>query len=220
MKKAKNRTLINQDAKNHAEKTRILAVGDLHGDIGLIKKIGKKAKDEEVNLIIVAGDLTWFEQSTKNLIGPLIKDNVPILLIPGNHETIPTISFLKEMYPNVKDLHGKHFQTKNLGIFGAGYATNAGPFWTEENKIFSLLKKSHDRIKNLDKKIMVTHMHPKGSKNEFSGFTGSSAVKKAIKEFQPDIAICSHIHEASGLEEKIGKTRVINVSKKPKIIEI
>ena len=67
---------------------------------------------------------------------------------------------------------------------------------------------------------MVTHMHPKGSKAEFSGFEGSRAIKKAIDEFHPDILISAHIHEASGIEEKIGKTKVINVSRKAKIFEI
>ena len=220
MKKAKLRSTLNQNTEKATEKTKILAIGDIHGDTGLVKKMAKKAKKENVDLIIVAGDLTWLDQSTKNLIGPLIRDDMPILLIPGNHETIPTINFIKEMYPTVKNLHGKHFQRKNIGFFGAGYATNAGPFWIKENKIFGLLKKAHSKIKNLDKKIMITHMHPKDSKNEFSGFSGSTAVKRAIKEFQPDIAICSHIHEASGLEERIGKTRIINVSRKPKIIKL
>ncbi|GAG10313.1 unnamed protein product, partial [marine sediment metagenome] len=68
--------------------------------------------------------------------------------------------------------------------------------------------------------FMVTHMHPKGSKAEFSGFEGSRGIKKAIKEFKPDIAICSHIHEAAGIEEKIGKTKVINVSRKAKVFEV
>ena len=49
---------------------------------------------------------------------------------------------------------------------------------------------------------MVTHAHPKGSVAEFSGFPGSNAVKKAIKEFKPDILISAHIHEAGGLQEK------------------
>jgi Icc-related predicted phosphoesterase len=50
--------------------------------------------------------------------------------------------------------------------------------------------------------------------------TPSNAVRKAIEQFQPDIAICGHVHEAAGIEEKIGKTTVINVSRKEKIFEI
>ena len=51
-------------------------------------------------------------------------------------------------------------------------------------------------------------------------FRGSTCVRKAIEEFQPDIAICAHLHNTGGIEEHIGKTRVISVSRKEKIFEI
>ena len=201
------------------KKTKILAVGDIHGDTGLVKKLAKKAKEEDVDLVILAGDLTFAEQSTKNIIGPFVKEKKQVLLIPGNHESIATVDFLAEMYPNTKNIHGYSFITGNLGIFGAG-AGDIGINQIKESEIFNLLKRGNERVKDLKKKIMVTHMHPKGSKAEFSGFKGSKAIEKAIKEFHPDIAICSHIHEAAGIEENIGKTRVINVSRKAKIFEI
>ena len=201
------------------KKTKILAVGDIHGDTGLVKKLAKKAKEEDVDLVILAGDLTFAEQSTKNIIGPFVKEKKQVLLIPGNHESIATVNFLAEMYPNTKNIHGYSFITGDLGIFGAG-AGDIGINQIKESEILNLLKRGNERVKDLKKKIMVTHMHPKGSKAEFSGFKGSKAVEKAIKEFHPDIAICSHIHEAAGIEENIGKTRVINVSRKAKIFEI
>jgi Icc-related predicted phosphoesterase len=49
---------------------------------------------------------------------------------------------------------------------------------------------------------------------------GSSGVRKAIEELQPDIAFCSHVHEAEGIEERIGKTRVINVGTKGFFLDI
>lgn len=201
------------------KKTKILAVGDIHGDTGLVKKLAQKAKKENVDLIILAGDLTFAEQSTKDLIGPFAKIKKQVLIIPGNHESVATTDFLAKMYSNTKNIHGYSFIKNNLGIFGAG-TVDWGINTTKNSEIFKLLKKGNKEIQKLDKKIMVTHMHPRGSKSEFSGFPGSLAVKKAIKEFKPDIAICSHIHEATGIEEKIGKTRVINVSRKAKIFEI
>ena len=201
------------------KKSKILAVGDIHGDTGLVKRLAKKAKEENVDLVILAGDLTFAEQSTKNIIGPFVKAKKQVLLIPGNHESIATVDFLAEMYPRTKNIHGYSFIKNDLGIFGAG-AGNIGLNQIKESEVFNLLKKGNERVKDLKKKIMVTHMHPKGSKAEFSGFIGSKAVKKAIKEFNPDIAICSHIHEAAGIEEEIGKTKVINVSRKEKIFEI
>jgi Icc-related predicted phosphoesterase len=201
------------------KKTRILAVGDIHGDTGLVKRLAERAVKENIDLVILAGDLTLADTSTKNLIGPFIKAKKQVLLIPGNHEPLTTVDFLTEMYPNTKNIHGYSFKKDDLGIFGAG-AGDVGINAIKDSEIFSLLKKGHEWIKDSPKKIMVTHMHPRGSKAEFSGFPGSVAVRKAIKEFHPDILITAHIHEASGLEENMGKTKVINVSRKEKIFEI
>ena len=202
------------------KKTKILAVGDIHGDTGLAKRLAKKAKKENVDLVILAGDITWLDQSTKNIIGPFVKAKKQVLLIPGNHEPNTTINFLTEMYPNTKNIHGHFHKIGNLGIFGAGYDSSVGPFCVEDKEIFETLKKSHGKIKNAKRKLMVTHALPAGSKAELFDYSGSKAVKKAIKEFNPDILISAHIHEAGGIEEKIGKTKVINVSRKPKIFEI
>ncbi len=202
-----------------SKKTKILAIGDIHGDTGLVKKLAEKAVKENVDLVILAGDITFAEQSTKNLIGPFVKAKKQVLLIPGNHESVATADFLAEMYPDTKNIHGYSFLKDDLGIFGAG-AADVGINTIKDSEIFSLLKKGHETVKNSPKQIMVTHMHPEGSKAEFSGIPGSKAVTKAIKEFQPDILITAHIHEAAGMEEYMGKTKVINVARKEKIFEI
>ena len=202
-----------------SKKTKILAIGDIHGDERLIKNLAEKAKKENVDLVILAGDLTFAETSIKNIVGPFVNEKRQVLLIPGNHESVATVDFLAEMYSNTKNIHGSYFIKDNLGVFGAGGA-DIGIHQIEESEIFELLRKGNESVKSLDKKIMVTHIHPRGSKSEFSGFKGSKSVRKAIDEFKPDVAICAHIHEAAGVEEKIGKTQVINVSRKEKIFEI
>lgn len=202
------------------KKLKILAAGDLHGDTSLAKKLAKKAEKEKVDLVVLCGDLTMGDTSTENLIGPFVKRHEKVILIPGNHETLATADFLSELY-GVKNLHGYSVKYKNTGIFGAGGA-NIGLFQLDEKEIYDLLKKGFDKIKYLEKKIMVTHVHPTGTKMEklTKFFPGSKGVKKAIKTFKPDILLCSHVHEAEGIEEKIGKTKVVNVGKKGKIIEI
>ena len=82
------------------------------------------------------------------------------------------------------------------------------------------LEKGFRYIAKAEKKVMVTHIHPAGSVIEKASFAGSKAVAKAIKKFKPDIHICSHIHEMEGIEEKIGRTRVICVGQAGKIIEV
>ena len=206
------------DKKN--KKLKILAAGDLHGDTSLAKKLAEKAEKEKVDLVVLCGDLTLGETSTENLIGPFVKKKEKVILIPGNHETIATADFLSDLY-GVKNLHGYSVKYKGVGIFGAGGA-NIGLFQLDEKEIYGLLKKGFDKIKYLEKKIMVTHVHPKGGKIEkfTKFFPGSSSVKKAVEKFKPDVLLCSHVHEAEGIEEKIGKTKVVNVGKKGKIIEL
>lgn len=199
---------------------RILAAGDLHGDSRLSEKLAEKAKKENVDLVILCGDLTYADSSTDNLIGPFVKAKKKLLLIPGNHETIATADFLAEVY-GVKNIHGYSVRYKDVGIFGCGGA-NIGLFQLDETEIFDLLKKGHDKIDYLKKKIMVTHVHPTESKMEkFTDiFPGSTGVRKALKELKPDILLCSHVHEAEGIEEMIGNTRVMNVGKEGKIIDL
>ncbi|MEA3429895.1 MAG: metallophosphoesterase [Nanoarchaeota archaeon] len=201
---------------------KILASGDIHGDSNLAKKLAKRAEEENVDLVILCGDLTHFDSSTKNIIGPFKKVGKKVLIIPGNHESVATADFLAQVY-DVKNIHGYSVVYEDVGIFGAGGATNVGPAAPiSEPEMFQLLKKGHNYLKELEKKIMVTHVHPEGSMMEkFSAFVPpSSAVRKAIDTFKPDILLCSHVHEAEGIEEMIGKTKVINVGKKGKIIDI
>lgn len=200
---------------------KILAAGDIHGDTNLANSLARKAEKENVDLVILCGDLTYAETSTAGLIGPFVKKNKKVVLIPGNHETIATVDFLADLY-NVTNLHGYSIKIgKDIGLFGCGSA-NIGLFKLSEKEIYDLLKKGFGKIKDSKKKIMITHVHPKGSLMEkFTDiFPGSSGVVKAIKSLKPDILLCSHVHEAEGIEEKIGKTKVINVGRNGKIIEV
>ncbi len=198
---------------------KILAVGDIHGRTGLVRKLAERAKRENVDVIILAGDLTNFEHSTEGIIGPFAKLKKPVLILHGNHESIATVDFLSSVYDEARNLHGYSFVRDGVGIFGAGGA-DFGISPMTESDFFRTLEKAHSGLKDVRKKIMVTHMHPFKSKAEFSGFRGSKGIRKAINKFHPDIVLSGHIHEAEGIEEKIGKTRVINVGRRGKVIEV
>ncbi len=211
---------------------KILSAGDLHGDAGIAKKLAQKAAKEGVDIVILCGDLTEADEKTDNLIGPFLKYKKKVLVVPGNHEGLATVDFLEQLY-GIKNLHGYSMRfiepstkgaqgkSQSIGIFGCS-AVNVGIHQITDRETYDLLKKGHDYIKDTGVKIMVTHVHPADSKMEkFTNFIpGSKAVRRAIDTFKPDILLCSHVHEAEGLEEKIGKTRVINVGQRGKIFEI
>jgi Icc-related predicted phosphoesterase len=201
---------------------KILAIGDLHGDSRQASKLAEYALKKKVDLVVISGDLTFAEQSLDYLIGPFAKRKLSTVFVPGNHETIATANFLAKQYePYAKNIHADGEKVKGIGVFGVGSA-NIGLFQLSEKEIYDSLKKGFDKVKDTKLKIMVSHVHP--SETEMSRLSqwvpGSTGIKKAIERLKPDLAICSHAHEAEGIEERIGNTRVINVGRRGKIIEI
>src|SRR3989338_2297821 len=202
---------------------KILAVGCLHGDISKVRRLADKAEKEKVDLVVLCGDLTLADSSTENLIGPFLKKNKKVIFVPGNHDSIDTMYFLKDFY-KISHIHGYSLNINGIGFFGCGGAPYVGPNLTlSEEEIFSNLKKGHDKIKYLKKKVMVTHAHPKGSIGETLAHPivkASKAVRKAIDQFKPNLLLYSHVHEAEGIEEIIGSTKLINVCKEGVIVNI
>ena len=209
------------------KKLKILAAGDIHGDTRLASSLAERAEKEKVDLVILCGDLTQSDQPAKGIISPFTKRNKKVLLIPGNHDSFATVDFLAELY-GVKNIHGYSVKYDDVGIFGCS-AVNSGIHQIEESEIYNLLKKGFDGIKSLKKKIMVTHTPPTSTRMEkFShAFLGSkevnvasTGVEKAVRKLKPDLLLCAHLHEAEGIEEKLGDTLIINVGRKGRIIEI
>lgn len=198
---------------------KILALSDVHGDKAFIREMAQKGAEEKVDLVILAGDLGHFDQLPSGLIGPFKEKGLEVAILPGNHEGLAEVNFLAEKY-SLKNLHGYTIKKDGLGIFGCGYA-DIGPHQISDEDIFKTLKQAHDSLGNVKKKLMVTHVQPSRTILSLGvKHWGSEGVRKAIAELQPDLHICGHVHETQGIEEMIGKTRVINVGKTGRIIEI
>ena len=198
------------------KKFKILAASDIHGDTDATKKLAAKAKKENVDLVVLAGDLSGFVE-TEGILKPFMDNDQKVVFVPGNWDSSVTADVLTKMY-GVKNV-GKHYvKYGDVGVFGVG--SPDGQLDLNEKKAFNKLKKDFSKIKDLEKKIMVSHIHAAGTKSEFSGIPGSTGVRKAIEEFQPDIFLSGHIHEAEGLKDQVGKTKVFSVGEKGKIIEI
>jgi Icc-related predicted phosphoesterase len=201
---------------------KILAAGDLHGNLLAARALANKAEKEKVDLVILAGDIAGDETLLPGVISPFLEKKKKVLFVPGNHESMATADFIADFY-GITNLHGYSVKYENIGIFGCS-GNNLGLHQISENEIFTLLKKGFEKVKDMNKKVMVTHVHPSKTKMGKLGHPlvqeGSKGIRKAVEKFKPDVLICSHIHEAGGIEEKIEKTRVINVGAEGNIIEI
>jgi len=198
---------------------KILTASDIHADKNAVKKLANKAAREKADLVILAGDLTYFDMDWKGMIGPFLEKKKQVLFVPGNHDSLGTAAVLVKKY-DIKNLQDYSVIIDDVGFFGCGGA-NIGLNFTDEDDFFETLYRGFRYIKNAKKKVMVTHLHPSGSMVEKKGgFEGSEAIRKAIETFKPDVHIFGHIHETEGLEEKIDNTVSICTGKKGKIVEV
>jgi len=196
---------------------KILAAGDFHGDSRAAEKLAEKAEKSGVDLVILSGDIHGHE-TAKGMIYPFQKRGQKVVFLPGNWDTSVEATSMRDTY-GIKNIDCYHVNYNGVDIVGIG--SPDFKLRLDEKKTLDKLVKIFDKIKDKDStRVLVSHLHPEGTIAEFSGIQGDRAVRKAMKIFQPDIVISSHIHEAEGLEQKIGKTKIFQVGKKGKIIEI
>ena len=203
---------------------KILAATDIHGDIKLMKKLSKKAKENKVDAIILCGDLTLFENNIDGLFEPFLREGLKnIYFVPGNHETEATADFWAKVYaPYVKNIHKKSIKTKDskIGLIGLGGA-NIGLFSENEEKVLENILNADKELNNVEKKILVVHDAPFGTKLDFIGeHVGNKGIRIAIEKIKPDLVLCGHIHETFNLDDEINTTKIINVGREGKIIEL
>lgn len=196
---------------------KILAAGDLHGDSRAAERLAEKAEKEHVDLVILSGDIHGHETS-KGMIYPFQKRGQRVVFVPGNWDTTTEANQMRDIY-GIKNIDGYYVNYNGVDIVGIGNPDFK--LRLEENKTMRRLEKVLEKLKIKNSpKILVSHLHAAGSVAEFSGIPGDKAVAKVMKYLQPDVLISSHIHPAEGLEQKIGKTKIYQVGKKGKIIEI
>lgn len=200
---------------------KVLAAGDFDGKSFIVKRLAEKAKDNNVDLVLLCGDITDEANINSEIIKPFLDAGKRVVFVGGNHDRFSTMYFLSEFY-GIKFLHGRGVNYGGVGLFGCSGA-NIGMEQLSEEEIFNKLKEGFANVKNVERKVMVTHVFPKDSlmdKLSHPAVIGSTGVLKAIKKFKPEILFCGHAHEAEGVEEMIDGCRVICVGREGKVVEL
>ena len=198
---------------------KILAAGCIHSNSTLIDSLAEQAEKENVDLVVMCGDFTYFDELPPYLIKPFKDLGKKIVIIPGNHETKQTADFLASFY-GISNVDGKYVVYDDVAFFGCGGA-NMPTNMVSDNGLIYTLRETNRKIKNVKKKVMLTHLHPSGLKmDKVLPNSGSKGLRRIVEEIQPDLLICGHIHENFGNMDVIDNTVVVNPGPDGKIIEI
>lgn len=202
---------------------KILSISCIHGDIENLMMFVDKVSALKSDIVVCPGDFTDYflprgfrrVDIGKIIIEELESLNKPLIVVPGSWDKELIDLFDKK---NIS-VHGKGKIVSGIGFYGYGGAQTPfnTPFEPNDEEIESGLEKAYNNVKKSELKIQVTHAPPKGTNLDIiatGAHVGSVSVRKFIEKVQPNVAICSHIHEGRGVDE-IKNTKIINSGRFP-----
>jgi Icc-related predicted phosphoesterase len=196
---------------------KIQVFSDIHNDLRALERNASV----EADLYFAAGDLVSWARGLPacgEVLKPLGKK---LYVIPGNHESAADIAaFCAEF--GFENFHEGVFGRDGIQFAGLGYS-NPTPFNTPGEYSEDDIEARLAKFEGLNPFVLVCHAPPlETALDKTSGgvHCGSRAVRTFIDTHQPAWFFCGHIHEAAGVEIKMGKTRARNVGPKGFSFEI
>ena len=196
---------------------RILGLADLHDRIEMLDRL----KEIDADLIVFCGDLHNAGSRETALPAAFALANLgpPVLIVPGNMDQRDVVPDLWGE-AGLRMLHRSSFCSGDLGFLGMGgmVAEIPGGWETLLATIIKIMRfmRLWPRLIRMYLaarcKVVVVHQPPRGAQDTlYNGeSSGSVSLRRFVQEYQPDLLLCGHIHEARG-ECRIGSTRIVNV---------
>ena len=190
---------------------KLLIFSDIHSDLKALQNLMRVDADA----YFAAGDLVNWGRGLEQ-VGPILAQHAgKMYVLPGNHESEADIA----QFCNNFGLQNFHCCTRSAGgyqIAGLGYS-NPTPFDTPGEYSEEELSERLAPFAGVAPLILICHCPPKDTpldRVRDGIHAGSTAVRDFIDKHQPPYFFCGHIHEAAGVETRLGTTRGRNVGKK------
>lgn len=201
---------------------KIIAFGDIHMAAGAARRI---PGIREADLIIVTGDMTnrGGVEEAKSVLDPILSLNPSVLAQFGNMDRPEVDRYLESLDLN---LHGQarlfHDEICLVGVGGSNPTPFRTPSEFSEGELLRLAEQAMQQGLECRKRaeqdgktvplILVSHVPPYGSGIDTltnGRHVGSTAIRKIIERYRPDLCISGHIHEAKG-KDLLAGTPLVN----------
>jgi len=198
---------------------KIVCVSDIHGFLDGLIEVRNYLIKNDIHTVFLMGDYSaGFRDLRRNRIDveyalDSLKNNAKIYALLGNCDDPALVELLEKRGMNLQEKVVVLDDVSFAGMGGSNTSPFETPFELDDAKIYEKLSNLYSMIKS-EKKVLITHFPPKDTNCDIipSGIhVGSVSLRSIIEEKQPDLCICSHIHEGEGKEDVIGRTRILNV---------
>ena len=187
-------------------------IHDLEEDLVVLK-----AKSEEVDFIICAGDIGVFGNGLDLALAEINSWGKPVFVIHGNHEDEQETKLICDSLENVTFFHGDIVKFKDLSLIGWG-----GGGFSLQDKGFERFVKSL-KIEDFSRSILITHAPPFETcldEKHPGVHVGNESIKRFIIKKKPLIAVSGHIHETAGVACNLNDVVLINPGPFGVIVEL
>ena len=221
---------------------KILATSDMHGNldginldgIGIALFAGDIAPLRDISSWDAYDQLKWMNKDFYDFCMSWPKAKV--IFIPGNHDFFPIIketfgykllgrNLNLKLAPNATLLVDKLVEADGLKVYGTPWVPVINYRWAFEAEHDKLTKKFSQIPSGVD--ILLSHAPPRhgslGVSLEYgvdSENFGCSELADGVFKKEPKICFCGHIHSGDHEMNKLGQTRVWNVSRVNESYEI
>jgi len=190
---------------------------DIHTDWKTLERL----LSVEADFYIAAGDQVTFQRGLDRC-GEILKTRAgKMYVLPGNHESAADIESLCQRF-GLYNFHEKSIQVGRWQVAGLGYSSPT-PFNTPGEYTEAEMAKKLEPFAAFDPLALICHAPPHGTALDQIRpglHAGSKSVREFIDARQPEYFFCGHIHEAEGVEIRMGRTLARNVGKKGYLLEL
>jgi Icc-related predicted phosphoesterase len=192
---------------------KLLAFSDVHTDLGAVESLVAEA--DGVDVVAGVGDFASVHEGLEQTLAPLRAIEAPLLLVPGNNETVDALRAAVAGWDGTTVLHGEGVELDGASFFGIGGGIPTTPWdWS-----FDLTEEqAAEKLAGLpDRAVLLSHSPPKGHVDKG---LGSVAVLEAAERTDARAVLCGHIHEMWTSESRIGDTLVHNLGPDGFVLEL
>lgn len=220
-----------------------LVIGDVHGDTQWAQLMVQKARANGCDVILQLGDFGIWpgakgDKFLNHLNRTLVRENVTLFFVDGNHEDFPKLARLSKPLNNgfmqlripyeaqrpshiyhiprghVWNMGGKRFMGVGGGVsIDRNYRIIGQSWWPQEQLTPQQIEWAKSRGK-VD--VLLSHDCPntvpmKGIKNDIDSYLHRKAMEEIADVVQPDLWLHGHMHEYMEYEYK--SSRVIGLNR-------
>ena len=205
-KKGGSRTTVRIGVLSAPKDSSLLTVGN-------IEHFVKEFRNQDVDWIIINGDVGYTSSNIQKVLEPVVKVGIPVLLTMGNGETITdfndAVAPLMEKYPHVYNMNFTRFvDTPTITFISVPGYYDRRYIYSEDGCYYG--PKSLKRLEEIFRRrkgrdiVLVSHGPPKGMGEDAidqiytSESVGDPALSSLMRKYGVRFGIFGHILEAGG----------------------